>query len=334
MSESSVLASVEAGKRFQSARRKLFWENIFSLVRGRSPDLLAFEEVQTALGAWQQVEGRVAENIPLDKVVGSVGRYRDFTRAFLPKESVSESRWRGVDAAMHSQAGLPPIEVYQVGDIYFVKDGNHRVSVARANGFEDIEAYVTRVETPVRLDANTRPEDLVLKAAYADFLRATHLDELRPDLDLEVTEMYSYTELLEHIAVHRHYMGLEQGREIANDEAVQSWYDRVYLPVAAAVWASDILERFPGRTPADLYIWVCRHREALADDQGVVPSPVATVADMTQMDEGASPRVVGSVKRAIAGKPKAVDLAAEAARAVQEDSSRSAEDQPLDAADG
>lgn len=315
MSENTALASHEAGKRFQSAKRKLFWDNIFSLVRGRSPDLLSFEEVQTALGAWQQVEGREAVNIPLDRIVGSVGRYRDFTREFLPRASVNESRWRGVDAAMHSMAGLPPIEVYQVGDIYFVKDGNHRVSVARANGLKDIEAYVTRVDTPVKLTADTKPEDLALKAAYVDFLHTTHLDDLRPDSDLEVTEFYSYTELIEHIAVHRHYMGLEQQREISSDEAVQSWYDRVYLPVAAAVWASDILDRFPGRTPADLYIWVCRHREELADEHGAVPSPVTAVTGLALMDSVASSGMVGSVKRAIAGKPKTVNLAAEAAKA-------------------
>lgn len=318
---------------YDKAHRRAFLNSVRSLILRQPNSLIPYRALRDRLKVEQEVY-RGMQEVPVEQIVGSVDRFQDFDRAFFPRQRHTADRWMSIDTAYHQDVRLPPVQLYKVGDIYFVKDGNHRVSVARANGFEDIEAYVTRVETPVRLDTNTRPEDLVLKAAYADFLRATHLDELRPDLDLEVTEMYSYTELLEHIAVHRHYMGLEQGREIANDEAVQSWYDRVYLPVAAAVWASDILERFPGRTPADLYIWVCRHREALADDQGVVPSPVATVADMTQMDEGASPRVVGSVKRAIAGKPKAVDLAAEAARAVQENSSRSAEDQPLDAADG
>lgn len=333
MSENTALAIHDAGKRFQNAKRKLFWDSVLSVVRGRSPELLSFEEVQTALRAWQQVEGRQAESIPLDKIVGSVGRYRDFTREFLPRASVSESRWRGVDAAMQSLAGLPPIEVYQVGDIYFVKDGHHRVSVAHANGFREIEAYVTRVETTVKLDADTRPEDLVLKAAYVDFLRATRLDELRPDSDLEVTEMYSYTELLEHIAVHRYYLGQEQQREISSDEAVQSWYDRVYLPVAAAVWASDILERFPGRTPADLYVWVCRRREELADEHGDVPSPVAAVSDLLLKEALASSGMVDSVKRAIAGKPKTVDLAAEAVRAAEEDQLRGDVADLLNAAD-
>jgi hypothetical protein len=326
MDESTAVQRFEASKRFQSARRKAFWASLLNLVRRRSPELLSFEKVQSALQAWERVEAREAEIIPLDQIVGSVGRYRDFTRAFLPKESVNEDRWRAVDAAMHSLKGLPPIEVYQVGDIYFVKDGNHRVSVARANGLKDIEAYVTHVETPVKLTADLTPETLALKAAYADFLRSTHLDELRPDSELEVTEIYSYTVLLEHIAVHRYYMGLSEQREIEHDEAVQSWYDRVYLPVAAAIWASDILERFPKRTPADLYLWVCRHREDLAGEDGDIPSPVQTVSDLAYEESGAPARVVGTVRRAIAGKPKSIDLASQAVDAARRD--LAAADQP------
>lgn len=311
MSSNAQIAQHDASKRYQSARRKVFFDSLFSLVRGRAPELLSFDSVQMALQAWQQVEKRQPEMIPLDKIVGSVGRYRDFTREFLPRESISEARWQAVDAAMHSQTGLPPIEVYQIGDAYFVKDGNHRVSVARANGLKDIEAYVTTVDTPVTIDASTRPQDLMLKASQADFLRRTHLEELRPGADVEVTEVGSYYELLQHIEVHRYYLGLEQQREIAWEDAVASWYDQVYLPVAAAIWASTILERFPGRTAADLYLWVCRHREDLAAG-GELPSPVAAVTDLTDELNGSSGRMVQSVKRALSSKPQPVDLAAAA----------------------
>ena len=250
--------------------------------------------------------------VPLNKIVGSVGRYRDFTREFLPKGSISQERWRAVDAAMHSQAGLPPIEVYQVGDAYFVRDGNHRVSVARANGLTDIEAYVTRIETPVSIDANTQTEDLLLKTGLAEFLRKTHLEDIRPDADVEVTEVGSYHNLLQHIEVHRHYLGIEQKREIPWQEAVASWYDTVYLPVAAAIWASTILDRFPGRTAADLYLWVCQHREDLVRAGGELPSPVAAVTDLTTEQDGSAGRVAKSVKRVLGSKPKTADLAAEA----------------------
>jgi hypothetical protein len=285
------------------------------LVRGRTPELLSFEAVQSALKLRQQIESRQPTIIPLDKVIGSVGRYRDFTREFLPKEAVSQNRWQAVDVAMQSPTGLPPIEVYQIGDAYFVRDGHHRVSVARANGFHDIEAYVTRLETAVPISSETKAEDLALKAAYADFLRQTRLDELRPDVDLEVTEIGSYHELLQHIEVHRHYLGLEQHREIPWTEAVASWYDYVYLPVAAAIWASDIMDNFPERTAADLYLWVCRHREELAKEQGSLPSPVRTVSDLPRKDSQTKTGVVSSVKRALVRKPKSADLSAEAAHA-------------------
>jgi hypothetical protein len=184
--------------------------------------------------------------------------------------------------------------------------------VARANGLKDIEAYVTRIETPVPIDANTRAEDLLLKTGLAEFLRKTHLEDLRPDAEVEVTEVGSYYQLLQHIEVHRHYLGIEQQREISWEEAVASWYDTVYLPVAAAIWASTILDRFPCRTAADLYLWVCQHREDLAREGGALPSPVAAVTDLTAEHDGPAARVAQSVKRVLGSKPKSADLAAEA----------------------
>lgn len=319
MSESTNLAQHEANKRYQSARRKVFFDNLFGLVRGRASELLSFDAVQTALQAWQQIEQREPETIPLAKIVGSVGRYRDFTREFLPKDSISAARWQAVDAALHSQTGLPPIEVYQVGDAYFVRDGNHRVSVAKANGLKDIEAYVTRLESPVEITSDTRPADLLQKAGQAEFLRQTRLDQLRPDPDVEVTEVGSYYDLLQHIVVHRHYLGIEQQREIPWEEAVVSWYDHVFLPVAAAIWASDILNRFPGRTAADLYLWVCRHREDLASASGELPSPVATVTDLAVEQDAATGRVAQSVKRVLGSKPRTADLAAKAVELIKQE---------------
>lgn len=326
MSETTGLAQHDASKRYQSARRKVFFDNLFSLVRGRAPELLSFDAVQTALQTWQQVEQREPEVILLASIVGSVGRYRDFTREFLPKDSISASRWQAVDAAMHSQTGLPPIEVFQVGAVYFVRDGNHRVSVAKANDLQDIEAYVTRLETPVEITADTRPEDLMLKAGQAEFFRQTRLNELRSDPEVEVTEVGSYYDLLQHIAVHRHYLGVEQRREIPWQEAVVSWYDNVFLPVAAAIWASDILDRFSRRTAADLYLWVCQHREELARVDGELPSPVATVADLTAEQDGSAGRVAQSVKRVLGSKPKSADLAAKAVELAKQEQA----DAPID----
>ncbi|MGW8368964.1 MAG: hypothetical protein ACWGPN_09825 [Gammaproteobacteria bacterium] len=152
--------------------------------------------------------------------------------------------------------------------MYFVKDGNHRVSVAREMGLEKIEAYVTHVETPVPLHASDKPDDLIIKAEYADFLAATHLDRLRPDANLVVTVPGRYADLLEHIEVHRYYMGENRQREVSWEEAVGHWYDSVYFPVAKTIRDRGLLRGFPRRTEADLYLWITRYRSELQSELG------------------------------------------------------------------
>src|SRR5690606_41196661 len=110
-------------------------------------------------------------------------------------------------------------------------DGNHRVSVARSMGATHIQAYVTEVRTRVPLTPDIKPDDLIIKAEYADFLEKTRLDELRPEANLQVTVPGKYEILLEHIAVHRYFMGIDFDREIPYKEAVAHWYDEVYMPL-------------------------------------------------------------------------------------------------------
>ena len=149
---------------FRRARLRAKLERIVAFLAGRSSELLRYKEVRRKLGGTNQVE-RGLQDIPVDAIVGSVNRYRDFTRHFLPKQDEDAARWVGVRVAMASLAGLPPIEVYQIGQVYFVLDGNHRVSVARQLGSSHIQAYVTEVETKVPLTPDVRPEDLTLKDA-------------------------------------------------------------------------------------------------------------------------------------------------------------------------
>ena len=100
------------------------------------------------------VRGKSAQigcTVPLDSIVGSVGRYEDFTRDFLPRRDSDKERWARVEFLANESTGLPPVELFQIGDAYFVNDGNHRVSVARQSGHTHIEAYVTDVHTRVPL---------------------------------------------------------------------------------------------------------------------------------------------------------------------------------------
>ena len=195
--------------------------------------------------------------------MGSVGRYQDFTRSFLPLSNVDPSRWVRVNMALYEAAGWPPIEVYQLGDIYFVADGNHRVSVARALGIKEIEAYVTDVPVPVDLQPDITPQELFLKAGEARFLNKTNIKTLRPDANIQVTETGRYHQLLEHIDVHRYYLGLQEQQEVPYEEAVMHWYDHVYMPVVQEIRRIGILQDFPKRTEADLYLWINNHGERL-----------------------------------------------------------------------
>ena len=264
---------------FRRARRQAERERLRARLAGKSARLLSYEEVRRMLRARSSREVGLRD-IPLDAIVGSVDRYTDFTRSFLPLRDSDQERWARVQTQVSKLAGLPPIEVYQVGDAYFVRDGNHRVSVARQMGASHIEAYVTRIETRVPLTPDVQPQDLILKAEYADFLERTRLDELRPDADLSVTVPGQYEKLLEHIEVHRYFMGLEQEREIPYEEAVAHWYDTVYLPVVRIIREQNLLQHFPGRTEADLYLWVSEHRAELEATLDWEIKPEAAAADL------------------------------------------------------
>jgi nucleotide-binding universal stress UspA family protein len=279
---------------FQYARRQADLETIIARLTGHSAELLSYEQVRRQLKAQTPVE-RGLQNIPLDAIVGSVGRYGDFTRTFLPLQDSSRERWARVKAAMTSQVGLPSIEVYQIGQVYFVLDGNHRVSVARQLGATHIEARVTEVLVKVPLSPDTQPDDLIIKAEYAAFLEKTQLDQLRPEAYLRVTAPGQYELLLEHIEVHRYFMGLEQQREIPYREAVAHWYDEVFLPVVAIIRQRGMLRDFPDRTETDLYLWLAEHRTALAEALGWEIRPEAAAADLVRRRSSRPGRVISRV---------------------------------------
>lgn len=269
----------QAVRDFRRARQKADLQELIARLRGQKLDLLAFEEVRSRLRATGELP-RGLQEISLDAIVGSVGRYLDFTRDFLPRQRASESRWARVKSMMEGLTGLPPIEVYQVGDVYFVKDGHHRVSVARDMGSDRIEAYVTEITTKVPIDPEVSPEDLIIKSEQVDFLERTKLDEIRPGNAIEVTEPGKFETLLEHIRVHRYYMGQEQERQIDLSEAAAHWYDLVYRPVVETIHRQGILKDFPGRTEADLYIWLSDHRVELEQALGWEVDPAQAADDL------------------------------------------------------
>jgi nucleotide-binding universal stress UspA family protein len=292
MSESSSPGYASAVHDFQRARQQAALEAILARLTGRSVDLLSYDEVRRQLGARESAVQELKE-IPIDAIVGSVGRYQDFTRDFLPKHDSDGDRWARVYVAVDGQSGLPPIEVYQLGDAYFVRDGHHRVSVARQLGANHIQAYVTPVISKVPLDPDADLSDVILKANHAEFLEHTHLDETRPDADFTFTAPGGYGALEEHIRVHRYFMGIEQERVIPFEAAASHWYDTVYLPVIRVIRQQGILRDFPDRTEADLYLWLTEHRAALEAELGWDVALETAAADLATRRSRPGPSSLG-----------------------------------------
>jgi hypothetical protein len=255
----------KADTAFTQARRRVFFQKILGFFTGHQPEhLLSFEQVRDKLKIrGQHYAG--TQNIPIDKIVGSTGRYLEFNRAFLPTQEFIRERWKHIYEVAHGSSGFPPIDVYKIGDAYFVRDGHHRVSVLKDLGATTVEATVTELETPVPLSPDVHEEDLDLKEEYATFLQETGLNRLRPDCTIEFTLPGQYRKLHEHIAVHRHYLGLREQREIPYEEAVARWCDEVYRPVVRVCREEGILAQFPGRTEADLYLWISEHQHYLRE---------------------------------------------------------------------
>jgi hypothetical protein len=256
------ISGLRARADFNAARAKAMFRELLALLTGRDNQLLAFDRVASKLRVGGPIY-RGVKTVRLDQIVGTVNRYHDFDRAFLPTQTFTANRWQRVSRAWYDDISLPPILLYQVGDIYFVVDGHHRVSVAREQGQEFIDAEVRecRVKVPVTVDL--QPEDLEELGAKVVFLERTNLDRLRPAAELTSTVLGGYERMLEHIAVHRYFMGLDFKRDVSESEAVEHWYDTVYLPVVRVIADSGVMAAFPRRTEADFYLWVMDHRHYL-----------------------------------------------------------------------
>ncbi|MBS1967648.1 MAG: DUF4032 domain-containing protein [Chloroflexi bacterium SZAS-1] len=259
---------------FADARRKAFLKELFDTLRRRSTSPISLDDVRSRINVrGQRWLGH--QTVPLANIVGSEGRYSDFDRQFLPRTDALRDRWTSIDRARLDDIVLPPVELYKAGDIYFVRDGNHRVSVARQFGQIDIDAYVTELMVDVPLSPDLATHDLLLKEEYSDFLEWTNLHELRPDERIEFSELGGYLELIQHINAHRYYLGEEQQRDIDPDEAVTHWYDEVYMPIVRVIREQHVLRNFPGRTEADLYRWIVDHRWYTHERTGTDPGPAA-----------------------------------------------------------
>ncbi len=268
---------------FRNARQKAAMESVVSRLTGKSTELLSFDEVASKLKVLNHAE-RGIQDIPVEAIVGSVGRYTDFSRSFLPMQESDADRWARV-ASVSNFHQLPPIEVYQIGDVYFVLDGNHRVSIARQRGMLSIPAQITEVRTRVPIPANVDSDKLILQAEYVQFLENTQLDKLRPNAQIEVSIPGQFCKLEDHIQVHRFFIEQAEEKKLSDQEAITRWYDDAYLPVVESVREQGVLRDFPNRTETDLYLWISEHQTQIQEELGWQVSPEVATANLANRFE-------------------------------------------------
>jgi hypothetical protein len=256
-----------AREHFSQARRQALKETLSARLSGRDIHLLPFETIRAQLKQKNPLYQGV-QQVPLAQVAGSVGRYGEFTRQFLPLHNSFRDRWVRIESLVHSREGWPPVELYRIGDVYFVKDGNHRVAVARQLRLDSIEAAVWAFPVEVELGPDDRLDDVLIRFGERNFLEQTRLQELAPDHGIRFTTPGRYNELLAQIEELQKKLELIDEAPVSYEEAVLAWYELIYLPTVQILNEASLLHEFPGRTEADLFVWLSLMREQLAELYG------------------------------------------------------------------
>jgi len=255
---------------FDKVRNKEIISKILGILKNENDELLAFHDIKRILKPKSRTYKGLL-SVKIDNIVGSEGRYKDFNRLFLPKHQHLSERWKKVDLAHYKDLILPPIKLYEIGGVYFVGDGNHRVSVAKAKGQEFIDAEVISLNSEIQLNPDMTREELkkaVINFEKKRFFEATELNKLRPNCNLDFSSPGRFEEIIMHIEGHKYYINLNDDNEIPFKKAMLSWYDKVYEPIVKIMLEEHILERFPERTPGDLYVWIVKKWHELKEQYG------------------------------------------------------------------
>lgn len=255
----------QADRDFTRARRRAFLRKVGAFLKNESSSntLLSFEEVKSALGAVEQVYLGM-RTVEVSKVIGSVGRHRDFDRAFLPSKGDLGERWKRINRLMQGPEELPPVSLFQIGDAYFVRDGNHRVSVARQQKVEMIDAEVVRLKTRIPIDSRTTAGDLLHKMELRLLLERIPFDRVLPEVELRLSDVTEYRSLATLVEAHGFRLSQLWHRYVSSEEVLRDWYEYSLRPVSEMAREERVLTFFPNRTELDLYLWVVRNRDRLA----------------------------------------------------------------------
>lgn len=250
MQRDTGFPSADASDDFLRARRAQALRRLTRGLRDGDVDvILPFDEVVAELG-------RVGERplglqaVELETVVGTVDRRTGFDRSFRPTSAQVRGRWERIAAMMRRGEPLPPVSLYRVGEVHFVRDGHHRISVARALGRRDIDAHVTEVLTRIGAERSLRLADLPLKGHERLFRERVPLP---PDRAAKVvlSDPWRYGELAEGVEAWAFRAQQERGEPLDREQAALHWYDQEFVRVVEMLAAAGLLA--DGETPADAY---------------------------------------------------------------------------------
>jgi DNA-binding Lrp family transcriptional regulator len=218
------------------------------LRRLRCPEMIrSFDQDQQREGAFDTLD-RGHQVIPLDRIVGSVGRYSDFDGKFRPRQQIASERYQSIKEALREGRRLPPVKLYQIKDQFYVLDGNHRIAAAKELGHSEIHAHIVEF-----IPSEDILENLIYRQR-ADFSKKTGLPYA-----ITLTEVGQYEVLLQQIVNHREHLQ-KSGPQVTFEAAADDWYTTIYRPLVAIIRKGDLIKHFPRRTLDDLYAYVSYHQ--------------------------------------------------------------------------
>jgi hypothetical protein len=273
----------QAADDFNKARNKALIARIQNFWNSERDELLSFYEVKEILKPKNEYY-RGMQSVPIKLIVGSEGRYRDFNKYFLPRSDFLRARWESVDRAQIRDIPLPAIALYEIGGAYFVRDGNHRVSVARSQGVEEIDAEVIRLDSEITIKPAMTTDDLreaVIDYEKKIFYEKTDFARLTGDNNLTFSIPGRYDLVYNHILGHKYFLNQDKSGEIPFADALVSWYREVYSPIIKIINDHRLSANFPGQTHSDLYIWIVKHWDFLKRKNGSHYSLSAAARDFS-----------------------------------------------------
>ncbi len=294
------MSSSEVEQDFAKAFNKALFHEVQHLLNPEEASLISFSDIKKLLKPKNEsYEG--VKTIPITSIVGSEDRFGDFDNEFFPKSLHLKARWESIDRARLQDIILPPITVYELGGLYFVRDGNHRVSVAKSQGVEYIDAEVVSLKSEIKLKPGKSLKYMikqVLSYEKRTFYFETNYGDITDDWCLDFSKPGQYDVIYNHILTHKYYINQKQTEEISMTDAIISWYRTVYMPVIDMIERKHIMRIFPRNTKSDLYVWLIKYWDELKQKFGADYS-LAVVADDFSKKYGSTigRRIMNKIKR-------------------------------------